>query len=67
MIRDAQVKVGSSNPRFAWINTDDLNDGYDRSGKAISNDLHMSAEEYIIMGKRFAREAVRLINFNLLQ
>lgn len=64
MIRDIQVKVGESNPRFGWINTDDLNDGFDRSGKAIQNDLHMSANGYIEMGKRFAEKAIQLINSN---
>jgi hypothetical protein len=64
MIRDIQVKVGESNPRFGWINTDDLNDGYDRSGKAIQNDLHMSASGYVLMGKRFAEKAINLINSN---
>jgi hypothetical protein len=64
MIREIQVKVGESNPRFAWVNTDDLNDGYDSSGKAIQNDLHMSASGYVIMGKRFAEKAIQLINSN---
>jgi hypothetical protein len=62
MIREIQARVGESNPRFAWINTDDLNDGHDRSGKAIQNDLHMSADGYITMGQRFAQQAIQLIN-----
>lgn len=61
MIRDIQVKVGESNPQFGWINTDDLNDGYDRQGKGIQNDLHMSAEGYVILGNRFAEKAIQLI------
>lgn len=61
-LREVQVQVGESDPRhFAWINTDDLNDGVNREGKTISNDLHMSAEGYKIMGERFARAAIRLI------
>lgn len=64
MIRDIQVKVGESNPRFGWIDTDDLNDGISREGKTIANDLHMSAEGYIIMGKRFAEKAIQLIRTN---
>lgn len=64
MIRDIQVKVADSDSRFGWINTDDLNDGVNRSGKEISNDLHMSAEGYIIMGKRFADKAIQLIENN---
>jgi hypothetical protein len=61
MIRAIQVKVAESNPRFAWINTDDLNDGYNRKGKEIKDDLHMSAEGYIEMGKRFADKSILLI------
>lgn len=60
-IRDIQVKVAQSNPRFAWVNTDDLNDGTNRRGKEISNDLHYSGEGYKILGKRFAEASVELI------
>jgi hypothetical protein len=61
MVRDIQVKVAESNPRFAWVNTDDLNDGVNRRGKEIENDLHMAGEGYVIMGKRFAGESIKLI------
>ena len=61
MIRDIQVKVGGSDPRFAWINTDDLNEGINRNGKKINNDLHMSVEGYKTMGERFARNSIQLI------
>lgn len=64
MIRDIQVKVAESSPRFDWINTDDLNDGLNRRGKEIKNDLHMSSEGYIIMGKRFAEKSIALIEGN---
>lgn len=64
LIRDIQVKVGISNPRFSWVDSDDLNDGFDRNGKAIKNDLHMSAEGYKTLGKRFAEKALQLINNN---
>jgi hypothetical protein len=64
MIREIQVRVGESNPRYGWVNTDDLNDGYDRAGKAIQNDLHMSGNGYIVMGKRFAEKATQLISSN---
>ncbi len=62
MIREIEMRVGDSDPKFAWINTDDLNDGYDNNGKPISNDLHMSVEGYRIMGERFAAAALRLLN-----
>lgn len=64
MIRDIQEKVATSNPRFAWINTDDLNDGETRKGKAIQNDIHMSAKGYVLMGERFADKAIELIEKN---
>jgi len=64
MVRDIQVKVGESNPRFGWIDTDDLNSGYNREGKEIKDDIHMSAEGYIIMGKRFAEKSIQLIENN---
>lgn len=35
LIRDIQVKVAESNPRFGWINTDDLNTGINRKGKKM--------------------------------
>ena len=62
MVRDIQVKVAESNPRFAWIDTDDLNDGVNRRGREIENDLHMSGEGYVIMGTRFAEKSIELIN-----
>lgn len=61
MVREAQVKVSESDPRFVWVNTDDLNDGLNRKGKQIRNDLHYSAEGYKILGKRFAESALKLI------
>ena len=61
MVREAQMKVAESDPRFVWINTDDLNDGLNRRGKQIKNDLHYSAEGYKTLGKRFAQSALKLI------
>jgi len=64
MVRKAQVNVAEWNPRFGWINTDDLNDGLNRKGEKISNDLHMSVAGYKIMGERFAEKAIELIREN---
>jgi hypothetical protein len=61
MIRDIQVKVAESDPRFGWINTDDLNDGLNKRGEEIKDDLHMSVEGYVTMGKRFAGKTIELI------
>lgn len=62
VIRDIQVKVADSSKRFRWVNTDDLNDGINRAGRKIQNDLHYSAEGYKILGERFAAEALQLVN-----
>ena len=61
MVRDIQVKVAESSPRFAWVNTDDLNDGLNRRGNPIKNDLHYSAEGYEALGRRFAERSLELI------
>ena len=54
-VRKAQIKVANSNPKYFWVDTDDLNDGLNRKGKQITNDLHYSAEGYKILVKRFAQ------------
>lgn len=64
IVRNIQVKVGNANSRFDWINTDDLNDGFNNKGKEIQNDLHMSVEGYKIMGDRFADKSIQLIKNN---
>lgn len=61
MVREAQVKVAESNPRFAWIDTDDLNDGLNKHGLEIKNDLHMSVKGYDMMGTRFAEKSIELL------
>lgn len=60
-VREIQVAVADSSDRFAWVNTDDLNDGKNRKGKEIKDDLHYSAEGYKTLGKRFAESALKLI------
>ncbi len=60
-VREVQVKVAGDHPRGAWVDTDDLNDGANRRGKQIKNDLHYSAEGYKTFGKRMAEAALGLI------
>jgi len=60
-VREIQVSVAKGNPKFAWVDTDDLNDGLNRKGEKIKNDLHYSAEGYKLLGKRFAEACIRLI------
>ena len=43
------------------VDTDDLNDGVNRRGKEIRDDLHYSASGYVELGKRFAKESIQLI------
>ena len=60
-IRKIQVEFAEASPRGAWVDTDDLNDGKNRKGKEIKNDLHYSAEGYKEFGRRFADKAIGLI------
>ena len=60
-IREIQVAFAEASPNRVWVNTDDLNDGLNRQGKPIQNDLHYSADGYVTFGQRLAREAVALI------
>ena len=64
MVRQAQVEVAEADPRGAWVDTDDLNDGKNRQGQEIRNDLHYSVEGYRTLGKRFAESAIELIRKN---
>ncbi|CAM1371770.1 sialate O-acetylesterase [Tenacibaculum xiamenense] len=64
MIREVQVKVAESNPRFDWVNTDDLNTGRNRKGNEIKDNIHMSVNGYVVMGERFAEKAIKLIESN---
>ena len=61
LVREAQVQVAKTEPRAAWVDTDDLNDGLSRRGEEISNALHYSAQGYITLGRRFAEKAIELI------
>tara|TARA_R110002126_G_scaffold72364_2_gene180930 strand:+ start:3418 stop:4122 length:705 start_codon:yes stop_codon:yes gene_type:complete len=60
-IRAIQEKVGNSNPKFAWINSDDLNTGADYNGKQVTDDLHLTKIGYAILGERFAEKAIEII------
>ena len=53
--------IATSLAQVPWVNTDDLNDGKNRKGKPIKNDLHYSGEGYKTLGERFAKSALELI------
>lgn len=61
MVREAQVAVAEGDSRGAWVDTDDLNEGKNRRGEQIENDLHYSVEGYEKLGERFAEKAILLI------
>lgn len=61
MVRKAHVEIADESPRGVWIDTDDLNDGKNRRGKPIKNDLHYSGEGYKLLGQRMADKALELI------
>jgi hypothetical protein len=61
LVRNEQIKFSENYPRSSWFDTDDLNDGLDRLGKQVTNDLHYSKIGYEILGKRFADHAIQLI------
>ena len=61
IIRDVQERVSNSKKNFLLVNTDDLNDGFNRKGKAIKDDLHYSAEGYKLLGHRFAKACIQII------
>jgi hypothetical protein len=61
MVRKQQVMLAEKNQNCVWVDTDDLNDGKNRRGTTIKNDLHYSADGYVTLGQRFADQAVRLI------
>lgn len=60
-VREAQVEVAESAPHGDWVDTDDLNDGMNRRGDRVTNDLHCSVEGYKTLGKRFAEKSIELI------
>ncbi|MEP2775004.1 MAG: sialate O-acetylesterase [Luteolibacter sp.] len=53
-IRQIQKEVCEANPRWKWVNTDDL----DRP----KNDVHYTEAGYRMLGERFAEKAILLIN-----
>jgi len=60
-VRQAQVAVAEASLRGAWVDTDDLNDGLNKKGEEIKNDLHCSVEGFKTHGKSFAEKAIALI------
>lgn len=60
-LREIQVAYAEAHPNAEWVDTDDLNDGLNKQGKAIKDDLHYSVSGYIKFGERLAEKAIQLI------
>lgn len=55
-IREAQVRVAESDPRFRWVDTDDLNGPADA--------IHCTVAGFRVLGRRFADAAADVIAAN---
>ena len=53
VIRETQVALAKANPRWEWVDTDDLN--------GPDDNLHLTKDGYRILGERFAKAALQLI------
>ncbi len=60
-MRELQVSYADENSRVEWVDTDDLNDGVNKNGKTIKDDLHYSVDGYEEFGRRLADKAIGLI------
>lgn len=58
-VRNVQLQTARSDPRVAWVDTDDLNNLV-QDGRPV-DDLHYSPEGYVTFAQRLARQSVRLI------
>lgn len=58
-VRDAQVAVAEDDPHGAWVDCDDLNDKEKNGVKR--DDLHYTKDGYVLLGRRYARQAKALI------
>lgn len=61
-MRAVQEELAASSPRYAWVDCDDLNTGLNADGQQVTNDLHYTVDGYRILGERFARAAIRLVD-----
>lgn len=61
-IRQVQVALAESHDRWAWINTDDCNDGPADSGtRVFKNDVHYSDAGKKCFAERLAQRAIELV------
>ena len=62
VVRAAQVKLGSTHPNGAWVNTDDLNAGVNPWGGFEFNGEHFPNPGYRVLGQRLAAAALKLVD-----
>ena len=58
-IRRIQQEFAESQPKTEWVDTDDLNDR--KADDKVIHDLHYHQEGYRILGERFAKKSIGLI------
>lgn len=63
-VREIQQQMAQASPRGEWVDTDSFNDGHNKRGKKIENDLHYSVEGYQALGLAFAEKSIALIETN---
>ncbi|MBO6536757.1 MAG: hypothetical protein JJ966_11065 [Balneolaceae bacterium] len=64
-VRQAQEKIADEYSNILWVNTDDLNTGFNNNNEFIQDDLHYTVEGYRILGIRVAESAIKLIRSDL--
>ena len=62
VVRAIQVKLGEDHANGDWVNTDDLNMGINPWGVYDVADGHFPPAGYVVLGRRFARKACKLID-----
>ena len=63
-IRQVQEQIANNSVSGTWVDTDDFNDGLNRKGKKLINDLHYSVNGYRELGLAFANKAILLVERN---
>lgn len=62
VVRAVQKKLGEEHANGDWVNTDDLNMGVNPWGGYEVAGGHFPPSAYVVLGKRFAHRAVKLID-----
>lgn len=60
-VREAQVQVARDDDNGSWVDCDDLNNKVNDNGQE-RDDLHYTKEGYELLGRRYVRQGLALIN-----